>query len=356
MKKIFTCLLLLTSLITAQAQSRQQDSLALVDLYNSTGGASWTNNTAWLTGPLDFWEGISLNNNRVTDIFLSSHNLTGVIPASIGNLTALEVLVLSGNNLSGSIPAEMGNLSQLFVLDLANNDLSGAVPASFDNLTLLSSLTLHNNNLSDIPAFINVWPNTLKVENNALTFEDIVPNADIAVTYTYAPQDSVGERIILQQAEGDLVVLSVVVGGEGNVYQWYKNDVILTGETASTLEIASVTAADYADYNLVITNPGAPDLTLYSHTITIVENIPTNVTSSLASVQVYPNPAIDHLLVKNSSGSEQLVLKDISGKVVKSMSAENGQTHIPLEDLGKGMYFLEVSSGNSKELYRIFKQ
>ncbi len=44
-----TLLLALALLVPARAQILQQDSLALVALYDSTNGASWTNNTNWLT-------------------------------------------------------------------------------------------------------------------------------------------------------------------------------------------------------------------------------------------------------------------------------------------------------------------
>ena len=51
----------------------------------------------------------------------------GEIPAELGNLTNLIVLILGvgDNALSGSIPPELGNLSKLEVLKLDGNELSG---------------------------------------------------------------------------------------------------------------------------------------------------------------------------------------------------------------------------------------
>ena len=46
-------------------------------------------------------------------------------------------LTLQANNLSGSLPAALGDLSQLNDLDLADNQLTGAIPTSLGNLSAL---------------------------------------------------------------------------------------------------------------------------------------------------------------------------------------------------------------------------
>lgn len=138
--------------ICAQAVN-VQDSLALVDLYNSTHGTNWTNNNNWLTGPVVSWYGITVTGNSVTGIKLSSNNLTGNIPTTIGSLTNLKHLDLSFNNLSNNIPSEFGNLTNLQDADLSVNQLSGSIPASIGNLVALDSLQLFYNSLSgEIPS------------------------------------------------------------------------------------------------------------------------------------------------------------------------------------------------------------
>ncbi|MBN2414170.1 T9SS type A sorting domain-containing protein [candidate division KSB1 bacterium] len=133
----------------------EQDSLALVALYNSTNGANWTNNTGWLTGPVSSWYGISITEGRVSKINLHNNNLEGPIPPEIGNLTQLKDLNLPVNKLSGSIPAEIGNLTNLSDLALRQNELSGPIPVGIGNLTNLVSLYLNVNQLTDsIPAQI----------------------------------------------------------------------------------------------------------------------------------------------------------------------------------------------------------
>ncbi len=66
MKRI--CCILLLIIVFAGVESKAQvnkgDSLALVDLYNSTNGVQWTNNSGWLQGPVSSWVGLRLQGNR----------------------------------------------------------------------------------------------------------------------------------------------------------------------------------------------------------------------------------------------------------------------------------------------------
>src|ERR1043165_5386664 len=83
------------------AQIDINDSLALVDLYDSTGGPNWTNHDNWLTSaPISTWYGIGVSGNRVFQIFFQNNNLTGTLPISFGNLTALYSLQISGSHLT----------------------------------------------------------------------------------------------------------------------------------------------------------------------------------------------------------------------------------------------------------------
>jgi len=85
-----------------------QDSLALVDLYNSTDGSHWKQNKNWLTSnPVSKWLGIGVRNSTVTYVNLNYNNLNGRLPSSIGSLTNLTTLLLVGNHLSGNIPSSI---------------------------------------------------------------------------------------------------------------------------------------------------------------------------------------------------------------------------------------------------------
>ena len=126
-----------------------EDRAVLETFYNATGGDNWWHNTYWLTGDGSDWFGITLDENgRVTEINLDYNQLSGSIPAELGNLPNLQVLDLTNNQFSGSIPAELGNLTNLTYLYLGYNQLSGSIPVELGNLTNLENLELDNNQLS----------------------------------------------------------------------------------------------------------------------------------------------------------------------------------------------------------------
>lgn len=187
------------------AACRTADSLALAELYLSTGGEYWKN--SWdLQLPMENWFGVYLNEsgcvecldldglpecgpstrsgNRLTgslpnlnlpnlqslylgqnqligihpdlsfpslqSLYLGYNRLTGTLPDL--NLPNLQFLYIDGNELSGNLP-DFSHLSNLLVLRLTNNKLSGPIP-DFSNLPSLSALFLDKNVLiGTIPNF-----------------------------------------------------------------------------------------------------------------------------------------------------------------------------------------------------------
>ena len=114
------------------------DMAALVALYNGTNGANWKTNTNWLSeAPLVSlwdWHGVTTDQNgRVTELALASNDLSGTIPAELGerNLTKLQRLDLSENELSGAIPLTLMTLSQLSVLDIRSTTLCAPADTAF---------------------------------------------------------------------------------------------------------------------------------------------------------------------------------------------------------------------------------
>ena len=144
------------------AGNTASDRAALVALYNATDGANWLNNGNWLSNaPIGEWDGVTTDSDgRVTQLFLTGNQLTGEIPAELGDLANLTQLFLSNNQLTGEIPAELGNLTYLYDLDLFINQLTGEIPAELGSLTNLTHLHLQYNQLTgEIPAELGNLPN-----------------------------------------------------------------------------------------------------------------------------------------------------------------------------------------------------
>ncbi|XP_064965651.1 receptor-like protein EIX2 [Musa acuminata AAA Group] len=83
-----------------------------------------------------------------TVIDLSNNGLSGCIPRELGNLHRLRSLNLSGNYLTGEIPSNIDGMQQLEILDLSRNNLSGIIPSTLADLNFLNDLNLSYNNLS----------------------------------------------------------------------------------------------------------------------------------------------------------------------------------------------------------------
>ncbi len=128
----------------------EQDSLALVDLYNNCNGPNWTWNENWLVTPVVEWQNVTVVGDRVTDLFMSNNNLTGDIPESFGNLTALVDFHATSNSIT-SIPETFGNLESLEVCWLGFDNEITSLPESFGNLTNLVQLHIGFLDLGTLP-------------------------------------------------------------------------------------------------------------------------------------------------------------------------------------------------------------
>ncbi|MEE9572355.1 MAG: FlgD immunoglobulin-like domain containing protein, partial [Candidatus Neomarinimicrobiota bacterium] len=126
-----------------------QDSLRLVNLYNSTEGPNWINSTNWLSDlPISEWHGITFQDSSVNAIELPRNNLSGQLSEDIGELTNLEILNLSDNNLSGDLPVSFKNSVELKSIDLSHNQFSGSPVKIFIKMGNLVSLDLSYNNFN----------------------------------------------------------------------------------------------------------------------------------------------------------------------------------------------------------------
>jgi hypothetical protein len=210
------------------------DSLALVALYNQCNGPNWTKKSNWLTGKVETWEGVTVEDGKVVGLNLADGT------TSVG--------------VTGSLPAELGGLASLRELYLFNNQISGL--PDFSLLTELDDL----------------WVGT-----NHLDFGDIEPNLGIAhASFTYSPQAAVGVAKTICKTEGDAMRISVTTSGQHNVYQWYHDGELITGESSAVFDIPSVMPADAGVYTCQITNTAATGLILTSEPVTMNVNIGSN--------------------------------------------------------------------------------
>lgn len=133
---------------------------ALIALYNATNGANWFNRSGWLIDPdVENWYGVTTDGTppsptrRVREIRLGSNNLSGTLPAEIGNMIGIDIFWVMNNSISGTIPTTVGNLVNLRDIRLHDNPISREIPASIGNLANLEILGFGDMELDgEIPA------------------------------------------------------------------------------------------------------------------------------------------------------------------------------------------------------------
>uniref|UniRef100_A0ACD5W764 Uncharacterized protein n=1 Tax=Avena sativa TaxID=4498 RepID=A0ACD5W764_AVESA len=130
-----------------QTEALLQFKASLTDPLNHL--QSWTD----ATSPCHFL-GVQCEGSSVTEISLSSMNLSGRISPSISALRGLERLELDSNSLSGTVPPQLSNCTQLRLLNLSWNYLTGELP-NLSTLTALEYLDITNNGFSgSFPAWV----------------------------------------------------------------------------------------------------------------------------------------------------------------------------------------------------------
>jgi Leucine-rich repeat (LRR) protein len=330
--------------LNVELNGRTADSLALITLYNSTGGSSWTNNTNWLSNlPISEWYGVTVGSNGSK--------------GSLNDTTSVIKLILSGNNLTGTLPKEIGNLTSLKTLNLDNNNLSGSVPAEINNLYSLQKLELSNNKLDELPELKLGLLDTLLINNNQFSFEDILPNLSVPnIGINYLQQDSIGTKKDTLCRVGSTIKFVCSDSSENNIYEWYKDGAVITSATNNYYLKPNLQEADSGSYTCTISNSVVPGLILYQRPYKLRVTLRTGINDiELSMVKVYPNPSGGIFYIEAEGGLQgeiRIIVTDIYGKSVFIKDFEDLQVQeLNLEHLSKGIYFLRIQNNN-----RVFYQ
>jgi len=196
----------------------EQDSLALVSLYESNNGANWSNNTNWLSGKVNTWYGVEMDYDSVKSIALSANQLNDSLPADMANLNFITAIDISDNEIAG-LAAISGLATQLVDLNVSGNNLSFEQLEAF---SVVSNFTYGNQN-----------------------FSYSLPNDYI---------DFLGADIIME----------IDATASSNTFQWYKDSVQMDGAIDSLLIFNNLQRADEGFYYVEVSNDALGDLTLSS--------------------------------------------------------------------------------------------
>ncbi len=131
-----------------EGEVAEQDSLALLAIYQQMDGANWQKKQNWLQTPVSGWEGVSVENGRVIGLDFSSAGLKGNLPQAFYQLSALQSLRIENNQLSGVIDGRINALQQLQHITLSEAGLSVQFLTNLPDLVLLKRLVLKDVKIS----------------------------------------------------------------------------------------------------------------------------------------------------------------------------------------------------------------
>jgi len=241
-----------------------------------------------------------------------------------------------------------GGLSPTYQWMVVTTPVVGAVSSTWASPSLTNSEVVYCVLASSIQCPLPVHANS-----NTITM-DVITNSPIV--YIAA---NTGPYV----ATGTDVTFSAVVynGGIAPSYQWQMNHVNIPGATNATYTDSNISSGISID--LVLTSNmecAVPDTTVYSNTVTIQTNVGvTNISPSLESVGLYPNPNNGSFTVKGSLQSSSNVSVEVCnllGQVIYSGDAatQNNQLNktITLEKPPGGIYFLRITQDGESKVFR----
>ena len=192
------------------------DSLALVALYESTGGPQWTTSTNWLTGTIDTWFGVTVNGQSITAVELPANNLAGPVADPLVDILSLQTVNLSANALTA------------------------------------------------IPDFtLNPEVSSLNVSDNNLDFTSLEPNAAV-LGINYLVQGDIGLPVDTAIAVGSPYAFAIPIQGTNSQYIWKHNGSPVPGATDATFQLPAISRQTMGEYVAEVTNPSLPGLVLKS--------------------------------------------------------------------------------------------
>lgn len=397
------------------ASPLDQDSLALVDLYNTNGGTNWTGFDTWLNGPLNTWEQVTVDSatQRVTHVGFKTMDIVGTLPESLGNLTRMggKIEFHDDSLMTGEFPAfiwrwvdvdrfqlkrsgitsmdltGMENMVNLTEYNTEANPIGGsvpgvvftlpamvkvyvhdceydAVPAELTSISGLDRLYFNGNMISDLPDMSGMsWgPGAkVRVQNNALTFEDLESNvvleADSNVAeFNFSPQAHVGMETLLDLATGDTLDLSIAVGGTANTYTWIRDGSPIGNDMLYNVD--SVSVADAGFYQLLVQNTIVQGLDIFSEIYQVNVDGVTSINDPLyfGEIKVLGNPFDTNLRIETGRLVEELLILDIHGKKLISEDINADYMDLQLDELESGVYLVMLRSGNAFHSLKVVKR
>ncbi|NQX85096.1 MAG: T9SS type A sorting domain-containing protein [Flavobacteriaceae bacterium] len=156
-----------------------------------------------------------------------------------------------------------------------------------------------------------------------------------------------------------------------NIPSWGTNDIGLAGPNQQTPNISVLVEEILSQpgwdllksMTFIISGTGereaesfdgtaAPQLVIEYSLATLRKN---DNNQSLNDIKVYPNPASSELSIEANLTIDNLSIYDINGRLIDSIQNANSELKLDVSNLTKGIYFIEIQSGNIKQTLKFVK-
>jgi hypothetical protein len=202
--------------------------------------------------------------------FICSDNFITTLP-DMSTLTSLNRFLCTNNKL---VSADLTSIPNVTQVHLKSNMLANF--PIITGMTQLTELQLDGNNFQSLPdmsPFVNL--SIFNVNNNRLTFEDLLPLASLPgfSGFIIAPQKNIGTADTLYLKEKNTFNYStgVDLNVSNNNYTWFKNGVPINTSSIALYSLSPLKFSDAGVYTFQITNstPMFTGITLQSNPITL---------------------------------------------------------------------------------------
>lgn len=132
-------------------------------------------------------------------------------------------------------------------------------------------------------------------------------------------------------------------------YQWYENNILLSGETQS-----SHTATNNGDYTVEVIDSNGCISTSQAFAF-VIQGIKTSLNNEIS---IYPNPltTILHIDFKNLNIDTQIEIKNLQGQIILNQKVDTKLNIVNLDQYSNGVYFIKINSNNEIYNYKLVKQ
>ncbi|SEM41891.1 Por secretion system C-terminal sorting domain-containing protein [Chryseobacterium taichungense] len=326
--------------VTAAPSCVAPTSLTVANVALSSADVSWTAPASVPSSGYEYY--YSTSNTDPVGSGTSTNNLTETLSSLTQNTT---YYVWVRSNCGSSTSVWVGPISfTTLVTPPANDNCSGAIPLTVGGVFADNALTTSN-----VGATTDGTTSCQSNRGDNVWFSVIVPASGNVTVETKGVSGSGLLDTVLSAHSGTCGSLTSIACNDDNSSGVYSL-VSLTGQTPGSTLYFSVWR--YTGTAGGVSTNGQFQISAYDSSLVLATN---EVKDAKNSIKVYPNPFNDVLNISDASNVKNVLVSDLSGRLLKTIA--NPGSQLQLGELKQGMYLvtLEMKDGSKQTIKAIKK-